>query len=348
MMTGDGEHPVASGEPLVAPEATNELIVAAVKAFGPHIRGAWQWWEQHKDNIKACCSPAQIDKEESLGYLLADALGHPLLVPEDARAVGKRGFAQAKAAEKRMADEQQVELTAARRSARTKGASVGAAQREAAIAAAHARVLGTKYDLTLPARTVGAKKPRTKEQRCAASVSAEMEEQGLPELCELLLESHAEVQSLLNTRDDFGYETPRELIDTWKRLAKGLLEIPEQWRMCIAEWQAKMEALDKKGEKLWSRVERVLKELDFITTEIEEDEIDDYGQSEDFAPLMCHSITLEKMYARVYEEWEITTKRALAIQTELVRLRQLTGRALVDAGSLEIAYESMLQAPAGV
>ena len=42
MMTGDGEHPVASGEPLVAPEATNELIVAAVKAFGPHIRGVWQ------------------------------------------------------------------------------------------------------------------------------------------------------------------------------------------------------------------------------------------------------------------------------------------------------------------
>ena len=211
MLTGEGERPVGSGEPAAAQEATNELILAAVEAFGPLRQGTWQWWAQNKDAIAASCSPALVDKEESLGYLLADALGHALLVPEDARTVGKRGFAQAKAVEKRIAEERQCALSAVRRAARVAGNPVDGAQREAAAAAARARVLGARYDLNIPARTVGARRavptpPPTEQELAAAKHEADVararaelaEDTELTALTAALLEAHSTVVEVLH------------------------------------------------------------------------------------------------------------------------------------------------------
>ena len=91
ILIGDSERPTASGNAPAAAEATNELILAARAAIS-------DLFAERRDDIRRSCAPALVDKEEALGYLLADALGRQLLTPEDARAVGKRAGRQAKAA----------------------------------------------------------------------------------------------------------------------------------------------------------------------------------------------------------------------------------------------------------
>ena len=159
MLTGDGEHPRASGQAAAASEATNGLVLAAKAA----VTGLWA---AHAAEIRRCCAPVRIDKEEILGYLLADALGHPLLQPSCgkvpccgfcSRAVGKRAGAQSTLAERRLAEAKRNAAAAARQIARATEA-LDDAQHETMCNVACNAVVNQAYDLKLCGRTVGAKR----------------------------------------------------------------------------------------------------------------------------------------------------------------------------------------------
>ena len=68
----------------IAQICTLGLILAVHKA---HV----YLWKHSGADIKALFAPIPIDKQEVFAYLLADALGRPLLHKSDARGVGQRG-----------------------------------------------------------------------------------------------------------------------------------------------------------------------------------------------------------------------------------------------------------------
>ena len=92
MLLGDGERPRASGMAPVAPQATNVLVLDLRDAVSAP-------WKARADGIKASCAPSVpaglVDEMDVLGWLTADALGRPLLHPDDTNAVGKRVATQA-------------------------------------------------------------------------------------------------------------------------------------------------------------------------------------------------------------------------------------------------------------
>ena len=83
MLLGEGEHPFASGIPAIASEPTYALVLAVRDVVG-------KLWEDQQGDIKAACAPLLIDEVDVLAYVIADALGRPLLHPDDTNAVGKR------------------------------------------------------------------------------------------------------------------------------------------------------------------------------------------------------------------------------------------------------------------
>ena len=83
MLLGTGERSVASGIAAVASEGTYGLVIA--------VRGAAsKLWDDRQDEIKAACAPQLIDDIDVTAYLIADALGRPLMHADDTNAVGKR------------------------------------------------------------------------------------------------------------------------------------------------------------------------------------------------------------------------------------------------------------------
>ena len=77
------ESPCASAQKRrVASEAWLDLVVAADVA-------RTRFWLAHEDDVTQAC-PFLIDKQEMFAYLMADALGRPLLPAEDAGRVGQR------------------------------------------------------------------------------------------------------------------------------------------------------------------------------------------------------------------------------------------------------------------
>ena len=142
------EAPVASGGDAVAKTATYGLILAAVEAVEV-------LWKQRGDEIRQRCAPTLptglIDKQEMLGYVLADALGRPLLPPEAARPVGRNGGNAATTAAK--------QLKAARRAAaEARRARKRTAEKVKSAEDAVAAVLDWGVELKLPYATVGRKR----------------------------------------------------------------------------------------------------------------------------------------------------------------------------------------------
>ena len=92
MLLGNGERPRASGMAAVAPQAINALVLDLRDAVSAS-------WKARADGIKASCAPnvptGLVDEMDVLGWLTADALGRPLLHPDDTNAVGKRVATQA-------------------------------------------------------------------------------------------------------------------------------------------------------------------------------------------------------------------------------------------------------------
>jgi hypothetical protein len=161
MLLGEGERPAASRIDAVAEEATLGLVLA--------VRGVVaKLWADRQDDIKPSCAPALIDEVDVIAYVIADALGRPVLHPDDTNGVGKRVDSCAKRV-------RSSKVPDARREARKAAAKAGAAAQEAEAAEAEAKVLRTAYPgLSLPARTVGKKRkaerePTLVEQRDAAA-----------------------------------------------------------------------------------------------------------------------------------------------------------------------------------
>ena len=117
------------------------------------------------------CAPALIDKEEILGYVLADALGRPLLTPEDARKIGKRAASQLTVIGKKLKAATKEAGEAARKAQDC--AEVDTAKlRTEYEKEAHDELLDMPYDLKIPARTVGAKRKRADSSAAGAAAGA--------------------------------------------------------------------------------------------------------------------------------------------------------------------------------
>ena len=152
-----GKDHIESGNPPVASAVTNNLVTAVRAA----IRALFK---AQRDDI--CRSPERPDlmlsQEEAMGYLIADALGRPLLAPLDARPVGKRIDTRAGAVEKQLAAMPRAAAEAARKAAaaaKKTGGPFDAKQHAAEHEAwARAKELAKEYDLKLPAATVGRKR----------------------------------------------------------------------------------------------------------------------------------------------------------------------------------------------
>ena len=84
MFWGEGQCPQRSDCGGSWSSSPLKLIVAAAAAVN-------DLWGACEDEVRAACAPQPIRKQEILGYLLADLLGHPLLHAEDAMLVGQRG-----------------------------------------------------------------------------------------------------------------------------------------------------------------------------------------------------------------------------------------------------------------
>ena len=142
MFLDESASPKASGLGGVANAATLRLICLADQARST-------LWASSEAHVRHCCEPrvrdGLIDKQELLGYLLADLLDRPVLPAEDARPVGQRG---------------ENGLIKAKRELKVK--TNEAVWRHAGTskpAPAIAKVIASPYDVKLPPATAGGKRP---------------------------------------------------------------------------------------------------------------------------------------------------------------------------------------------
>ena len=157
--------PVASQHGQAAPKATFGLVAAVNKA-------ARQLWAQHSAAIRERCAAHMpkglIALQEVFGFLLADALGRPLLPGDKAMAVGQSGDNALRTlngtkARKGLLPSARDAMAAAVRKAK-RAAHADPAQ-ESCVAAAEAAgkkriasVLAMQVELSLPSETVGKRK----------------------------------------------------------------------------------------------------------------------------------------------------------------------------------------------
>ena len=164
MIFGDGERPRASGLDRAADRATAGFVVAVRAAAGA-------LWVAREDAVKRTLAPLQVDEVDVIAYLVADALGRPLLHPDDCNALGKRVLTQATRAEAAIKAAEKTAADAVRRAKATAAADpsklprVVAAEVKGAADVAAVRGKSTP-DLQLPSRTVG-KRMREPEPEAA-------------------------------------------------------------------------------------------------------------------------------------------------------------------------------------
>ena len=157
MFTGATGGLRSSGDGAASHEAFNKLVMHASQAIN-------KLWEDQREEVARCS--AVTNQKQALGYLLADALGYPLLAPAEATAVGQRAAAHSKALDAKvvaMLKATKEALRKATRAAEKPGKEVDLSQLEADGRASHDQFLNAPYDLKLPARTVGAKRKRPEE-----------------------------------------------------------------------------------------------------------------------------------------------------------------------------------------
>ena len=165
-ITSSGGAPRASGCGLVMGATTALLIINVTKAI-EQLMGTPRKPGSHRAEMIRCCS--ELDKEEARGWLVADAVGRPLLhrnddrTQNDAREVGKRvlersGKAAADVAKAK--DIAQAKVRAAKRTA-AKDASQHrlVTEAEAGVATAVAGAESAPIDLDLPNVTSGPERP---------------------------------------------------------------------------------------------------------------------------------------------------------------------------------------------
>ena len=157
--------PLASGHPPAAAEATYQLVIDVNTV----VR---ELWSDHSDAIKRRCAPEMpkglIAMQEVFGFVLADALGRPLLPADRAMRVGLSGdnalrsIMGAKSRKGQLPAARETAAEAVRKAKRVAQSDpsllprVAAAQ--AAGEAAIAAVLAKAVELDLPNETVGKRK----------------------------------------------------------------------------------------------------------------------------------------------------------------------------------------------
>ena len=163
MLTGEGDRPRASRSRFRLSKVTNGLILAIKEAFGPYKKHVWVWWEEHKAEMRRCCAPAKLDKEEATGYLIADLLSActraPPLEHDDARDVGKRAGSRATTVEGWLRDAKAAaaeEKRRASREAKSRGEAVDGLKLDVAAADQRAQILSAPYDPGIPAAPLSA------------------------------------------------------------------------------------------------------------------------------------------------------------------------------------------------
>ena len=184
MLLGAGDGPTASGDPPAASSATYGLVLAVKEV----VDGLW---EEHAAEIKRRCAPSMpkglIDRQEVFGFVLADALGRPLLPPEEAGKVGQAGdnavagaLGSGRPPNRRKGKLEKANDAAreALRKARAAAAKDAAQQpavaaAEEALKAAPEAVYAERVDLKLPDATVGAKRKRASGAAADTEVAAE-------------------------------------------------------------------------------------------------------------------------------------------------------------------------------
>ena len=153
MIFGDGERPRASGLEKAESKATAAFVVAVRAAAG-------KLWLDREDDVKRALAPLQVDEVDCIAYLVADALGRPLLHPDDRNALGKRVLTQATRAEAAIKSAEKTAADAVRRAKAAAEADASKLPRVAAAEAKGAEAIAAACakptpDLQLPARTVG-------------------------------------------------------------------------------------------------------------------------------------------------------------------------------------------------
>jgi hypothetical protein len=88
MVFGDGQRPMSSGLGAALETPTNAFVVDVRAAAGA-------LWNDREGAIRASVAPALIDEVDLIAYLFADALGRPLLHPDDTNLLGKRVLSRA-------------------------------------------------------------------------------------------------------------------------------------------------------------------------------------------------------------------------------------------------------------
>ena len=165
-ITTTGNAPRASGTAVVMAGVTAGLIVNISKAI-EDLMGTPKKPGTHRAEMVRCCG--ELDKEEARGWLVADAVGRPLLhrnddrSQNDARDVGKRLLKQCGKAEKDIAAAKEKAAAAVRTAKRV--ASKDASQQQLIICAGKegaeiiAKACAASVDLDLPNATVGSERP---------------------------------------------------------------------------------------------------------------------------------------------------------------------------------------------
>ena len=183
MFIGDGEMPRASDYERTMEYVTAGLVINVTKAI-EELMGTPRKPGSHRAEMVRCCG--ELDKEEARGWLIADAVGRPLLhrnddrSQNDARDVGKRVLeregkmkqAVATARETATAALRAAQRAAAKDPALQQGVIGAEANRDVAVANARAQCV----ELDIPNVTVGSKRPdsywRSREVQQAEGAAA--------------------------------------------------------------------------------------------------------------------------------------------------------------------------------
>ena len=274
MLLGAGDGPTASGDPPAASSATCGLVLAVKEV----VDGLW---EEHAAEIKRRCAPSMpkglIDRQEVFGFVLADALGRPLLPPEEARNVGQAGDNAVAGAlgSGRPPNRRKGKLEKANDAAREalRKARVAAAKdvalqpavaaAEKALKAALEAVYAERVDLKLPNATVGAKRKRVQWAEAEAA--------------EALHASHrdSELRSKPRSIVEIYENLTRELTDSHERVClenERLAHENEQLRRELCALRPFLPPLER-WERIWEDGSRTFERCELKeTTEVAEEE----------------------------------------------------------------------------
>lgn len=160
MFSGGTERPRASGDARTMATVTVWLVIAVVKAI-ESLMGTPKKPGPHRAEMVRCCG--ELDKEEARGWLVADAIGRPLLhrnddrSQNDARDVGKRVLERAASwqadVDSAKEEARSAIRTAKRVAARDPSQQPAVADAESARADTLAKLYDTELDLDIPAAT---------------------------------------------------------------------------------------------------------------------------------------------------------------------------------------------------